>query len=301
MMNYYLSEGTQVIGPLNANDVLQYSAAEGFDASIWQVCDQSHQWKPLALEIKAIKDQTSDLARRDTTEPDPDNKGQSLEGHKPEEVLFKADSAGAIKVVAEIRKELQEIWTRQVERIVAVIRNREPDRKFEVTAKEFRDIRGKLNDMIVDFWRKEGTINEWIADLTWGDPAEVGDYLFRLSGTTPDEKMNEVREHLVRTKIDHLEGCYCFISGNEYLYIGQTTKQTLSTRILQGHKGKAFWLTTNSIRILIPSHMAKAKKLERLLILAHDPKENELEGAKKSQADDVLSMIEIELEELTQP
>jgi len=26
MMNYYLSEGTQVIGPLNANDVLQYSA-----------------------------------------------------------------------------------------------------------------------------------------------------------------------------------------------------------------------------------------------------------------------------------
>ena len=47
--------------------------------------------------------------------------------------------------------------------------------------------------------------------------------------------------------------------------------------------------------------MAKAKKLERLLILAHDPKENELEGGKKSQADDVLNMIETELEELTQP
>lgn len=300
-MNYYLSEGTQVIGPLNANDVIQYSAGEGFDASQWQVCDQSHQWKPLLSEIKAIKDQTSNLARRDTTEPDPDNKGQSQKGHKPEEALFKADSTGAIKVMAEIRNELQGIWTRQVERIVAVIRNREPAREFEVTAKEFRDIRSKLNDLIVDFWRKEGTLNEWIADLTWGEPAEVGDYLFRLSGKTPDEKMNEIREHLVRTKIDHLEGCYCFVSGNEYLYIGQTTKQTLSIRILQGHKGKAFWLTTDSIRILIPSHMAKAKKLERLMILAHDPKENELEGGKKSQADDVLNMIETELEELTQP
>jgi hypothetical protein len=300
-MSFYLSEGTQVIGPLNANDVIQYSAGEGFDASQWQVCDQSHQWKSLFSEIKAIKDQTSNLARRDTTEPDPDNKGQSQKGHKPEEALFIADSTGAIKVMAEIRNELQGIWTRQVERIVAVIRNREPAREFEVTAKEFRDIRSKLNDLIVDFWRKEGTLNEWIADLTWGEPAEVGDYLFSLSGKTPDEKMNEIREHLVRTKIDHLEGCYCFVSGNEYLYIGQTTKQTLSIRILQGHKGKAFWLTTDSIRILIPSHMAKAKKLERLLILAHDPKENELEGGKKSQADDVLNMIETELEELTQP
>ena len=300
-MNFYLSEGTQVIGPLNADDVLQYSATEKFDSTKWQVCDESHQWKPLDSELPSIGNQANKLEKRHTSEPNTGEAVQVQEGHKPEETPFNKDTTGAIEDIAGIRKVFQEIWTKQVERIVAVIRNKEPHRKFEVTTNEFRDIRNKLNDMIVEFWRKEGTLNEWIADLTWGEPSEVGDYLFKLSSKTPDEKMNELRDHLIRTKIDHLEGCYCFVSGNEYLYIGQTTKQTLSIRILQGHKGKAFWLTTDAIRILIPSHMAKAKKLERLLILAHDPKENELEGGKKSQADDVLNMIETELEELTQP
>jgi len=300
-MNFYLSEGTQVVGPLNADDVVEYSASKGFDSSKWQVCDESHQWKSLDSELPIIRTQASKLEKRNISDPGTGEAVQVQEGHKPEETPFTKDTTGAIEDIAGIRKVFQELWTKQVERIVAVIRNKEPHRKFEVTAKEFRDIRNKLNDMIVEFWRKEGTLNEWIADLTWGEPSEVGDYLFKLYAKTPDEKMNELRDHLIRTKIDQLEGCYCFISGNEYLYIGQTTKKTLTIRILQGHKGKAFWLTADTVRILIPSHMAKAKRIERLLILAHNPKENELAGEKRSQADDVLDLIETELEELTQP
>ena len=66
-------------------------------------------------------------------------------------------------------------------------------------------------------------------------------------------------------------------------------------------KNKFFWDETNGIRILIPKNAKQCKKLERLLIMAYEPKVNDSDGHKSSAADDCLEIISKELEELTLP
>jgi len=301
-MHYYLTDGNEVFGPLAAFDVVQFVDSKNFSSEKWQLCDQSHQWKKITIEeVNELRHQAGQPGTRANPEPEGDGPAQDQRGHTPEGRPFVRDIEGSLQSLAKIRVIFQKVWERQMERIISTIKNEEPKAEHEINVKEYNSIKNELTKEILEFWRKEGTLNDWIADLTWGEPGEIGDYHFRLKGKTPDEKMTEVKENLKRTKIDDLEGCYCFMQGDKYLYIGQTTKNTLSTRLLQGHNGKAFWITADSIRILIPKHMKQAKRIERLLILAHSPEENILGGEKYSRADETLLVVEKELEELTQP
>ena len=115
-----------------------------------------------------------------------------------------------------------------------------------------------------------------------------------------DKKLEEAGKILEEKGFHGEPGCYCFMENEKYVYIGMTT-ESLKERITIGHKNKFFWEQTNGIRILIPKNAKQCKKLERLLIMAYEPKINDSDGHKSSAADDCLEIIEKELEELTQP
>jgi hypothetical protein len=299
-MMLYLSDGKEVYGPLVGADVLQFCKSPNFQAEKWQICDQTHQWKAITKEyIDELEKNTPPKGPRANVEPPGTGPEQTPENHTPEPKPFVKNPELAIESLAKIRAAFQQVWEKQVERIISTIKNEDPKREHEVSVKDFNAIRDQINNHIIQFWRSEGTLNDWIADLTWGEPGEIGDYFFPLNGQTPEEKMKELKDHLVRTKIEELEGCYCFMDKDEkYIYIGQTTDDSLRQRILTGHNGKTVWIETRAMRILIPRHMKQAKKIERLLILANAPVDNKSPGHKNSKADEVFEIIRKELEEL---
>jgi hypothetical protein len=212
----------------------------------------------------------------------------------------KIDLPASIERLGKVRQVFDAVWAKQRERVVAMVKNREPDDNLTITAKEHKALKEQLNNLVIEYWRKSGVLIEWIKEITWGDPSEMGDCYFKLEGTDMDKKLEEAGKILEEKGFHDEPGCYCFMENDKYVYIGMTT-ESLKERITIGHKNKFFWEQTNGIRILIPKNAKQCKKLERLLIMAYEPKINDSDGHKSSAADDCLEIIEKELEELTQP
>ena len=219
------------------------------------------------------------------------------------------DEAGALERLAKIRVILDSLWQRQRERIVATIKQRTPSSKLQVTDDELEKFKDQMTSLMVEYWQRAGTIVEWVKKLTWGTPEEMGDCYFQLTGKDVPAKMEEVRLKLEENDLSKQQGCYCFMKGAEYLYIGQTHentsetskgKPTIAGRMLYGHKNKDWWNETDGIRIIIPRNVKNTKKLERLLILAYNPKKNDSDGHRTSAADDCIGIIADEMDELTQ-
>ncbi len=300
-MTLYISDGKEVVGPFNAHEILQYIEAKGIKPEGWQICDENHVWKPLANEIPALalkRVEPSNVRKiLDTIGvADPDKKPAA----KFTGLQEKLDLPGSLEQLGRLRAAFDALWHKQRERLVAHVKNREPDDNLKVTGKEHRALNEHLHGLVIDFWRKSGVLLEWIKEITWGDPSELGDCYFKLSAGDLDKKMEEAGKILQEKGIYDWAGCYCFLAGDKYVYIGMTT-DSLGDRITIGHKNKFFWEQTDAIRILIPKNAKQCKKLERLLILAYEPKVNDSEGHRCSAADECLDLIEQELEELTQP
>ena len=305
-MNLYISDGQQVLGPWDAHETLTYVKGQNLDIKKWQVCDTSQVWKPLEQELSSIalnafEPKVVIIENFGNTKNEDDQPG-------PKKTLIgltdPIDEPGSLERLAKIRVILDSLWYRQRERIVATIKNREPSSKLKVNDKELEIIREQMTTLMTEYWQKAGTIMEWVKKLTWGSPEEMGDYYLPLSSKDVPTKMEEVRSKLDENDLTELLGCYCFMKGREYLYIGETHDtdgdQNLGKRILTGHKNKDWWEETDGMRIIIPRNVKNAKKLERLLILAYNPKKNTADGQKSSAADDCIETIVSELEELTQ-
>lgn len=302
-MSLYISDGKVVLGPWDAYETLTYIKGQKLDPKIWQVCDTSHIWKPLEPELPNLALEAIAPTPAGTI----DNAGKADQA-APTKTLVglsdPVDEPAALEKLAKIRVILDSLWYRQRERIVATIKNREPSSKLRVNDKELELFRDQMTALMVEYWQKAGTIMEWVKKLTWGSPEEMGDYYLPLASKDTPSKMEEVRTKLQENELAELQGCYCFMKGREYLYIGEThetdTEQDLEKRILTGHKNKDWWDETDGMRIIIPRNVKNTKKLERLLILAYNPKKNTADGHKSSAADECIETIAAELEELTQ-
>ena len=306
-MSLYISDGQQVLGPWDAFEALTYVKGQNLDVKKWQVCDTSHVWKQLEPELPR-------LALEAVVPTVPPTYGNDEGGQLGPTKTFAGikdtiDEAGALERLAKIRVILDSLWHRQRERIVATIKYREPSDKLQVTDEELEKFKEQMTSLMVQYWQKAGTIVEWVKKLTWGSPEEMGDCYFPLNGKDVPSKMEEVRTKLKENELDEQQGCYCFMKGREYLYIGQThentsdsgkEKPTIAGRVLYGHKNKDGWGETDGMRIIIPRNVKNTKKLERLLILAYNPPKNTADGHKTSAADDCIETIAAELEELTQ-
>lgn len=306
-MSLYISDGKVVLGPWDAFETLTYIKSQSLDPKVWQVCDTSHVWKLLEPELPRLA--------LEAVAPTPpvvfgtDGDGQVGPTKKITGIEDPIDEAGALERLAKIRVILDSLWHRQRERIVATIKYREPSDKLKVTEDELEKFKEQMTSLMVEYWQKAGTIVEWVKKLTWGSPEEMGDCYFSLNEKDVPAKMEEVRSKLEEYELNEQQGCYCFMKGREYLYIGQThentsesskDKPTIAGRILYGHKNKDWWGETDGMRIIIPRNVKNTKKLERLLILAYNPPKNTAEGHKTSAADDCIETIAAELEELTQ-
>lgn len=300
-MTLYISDGKEVVGPFSPHEVLQYIQAKGIKAEQWQICDETHTWKPLAQEITSLalkKVEPSNV--RNIIEKIEPSESQQKPINKLTGLEDKLDISGSLEQLGKLRTAFDALWHKQRERLVALVKNREPDENLKVTGKDHKAIKEQLNSLVIEFWRKSGVLLEWIKEITWGDPSELGDCFFKLSAGDLDKKMEEAGKVLKEKGVYDWAGCYCFLSGDKYVYIGMT-KESLGERITVGHKNKFFWDQTDGIRILIPKNAKQCKKLERLLILAYEPKINDSDGHRCSAADECLDVIEQELEELTLP
>jgi len=301
LMTLYLSDGKEVVGPFSPHEVLQYIQSRGVKPEGWQICDETHKWKPLAQEIASLalkKVEPSNVRKIIETIDEGDSQQKPLS--KITGLEDKLDIPGSLEQLGKLRTAFDALWHKQRERLVAFVKNREPDENLKVTGKDHKALKEQLSTLVIDFWRKSGVLLEWIREITWGDPSELGDCYFKLAAGDLEKKMEEAGRVLKEKGVYDWAGCYCFLSGDKYVYIGMT-KESLGERITVGHKNKFFWEQTDGIRILIPKNAKQCKKLERLLILAYEPKINDSDGHRCSAADECLDVIEKELEELTLP
>ena len=298
-MNFYLSDGVQVIGPLSSDEVLQFIRDQAVQTDKWQICDKSHVWKSLTAELPNLATGNGNQETRKKLFGESAGGGDQSEVKQGlislPEVL---DLPGSVQHLSQIRLILDSMWERQREKIISSIKNKEPHESLAMTRKDLEAIKEKTNHHTLEFWKKSGVILEWIKELTWGEPNELGDYFFKFTDTDPEKRMAEAEQKLCRCEVDDIAGCYCFLAGDKYLYIGMTEKQDLCSRLLSGHKDKIFWREADSMRILIPKNSRQTKRLERLLILRYNPVYNDSPGQKSSAADDCLELIETELAEL---
>lgn len=298
-MNFYLSDGAQVIGPLSSDEVLQFIKQQPIQTDKWQICDKSHVWKPLIAELPNLAtNQRTQETRKKLFGENGGGGDQSEIKQGLASLPEVLDLPGSVQHLSEIRLILDSMWERQREKIISSIKNREPHEALAMNRKDLEVIKEKTHQHTVEFWKKSGVILEWIKELTWGEPNELGDYYFKFTDLDPTKRMVEAEQKLCRCEVDDIAGCYCFLAGDRYLYIGMTEKQDLCSRLLSGHKDKIFWKEADSMRILIPKNSKQTKRLERLLILRYDPVYNDSPGQKSSAADDCLELIENELTEL---
>ena len=294
-MTLYISDGSKVFGPLTPAEVVKYVNSQKIKQDAWQVCDHAHVWKPLNEEFPQIAAAAVELQ--------PNLSGTNT--NRPVEINITGktetlDPAGAIEKIAEVRSLFNGLWEKQNERVVAKIKNCKPDDKTLLTAKELGKIKEKISETVIQFWRKDGTILSWIKELTWGDPSEMSDAFVKFDCTNIDEKEKQLEKYLNERGIYDWEGCYCYLKGEQYLYIGESTS-SIGKRMLIDHKDKIFWHESDSVRILIPADKRNTKKMERLLILNYTPTINDSDGYQNSAADDVLEILEQEIDELARP
>lgn len=63
-MNFYLSDGAQVVGPLSSEEVLHFIKDQSIQTDKWQICDKSHVWKPLTAELTSLADRGAETRKR---------------------------------------------------------------------------------------------------------------------------------------------------------------------------------------------------------------------------------------------
>ena len=115
-MSFYISDGKDqnVIGPLDAFEVLQYIEGQDLKNGNWQICDQSHVWKPLADQIASLataKRTTSDvrhIIEGTETGAEKDKPKTNIQGFED-----KIDLAASIERLGKVRQVFDAIWAKQ--------------------------------------------------------------------------------------------------------------------------------------------------------------------------------------------
>jgi hypothetical protein len=164
---------------------------------------------------------------------------------------------------------------------------------YQATRKQNKDIYKRIEEAALIYWRRSGLLRQWIGDLTWQD----ADFSRRLKGKDEFERYADLQEWLENKQVSEYSGCYCFKAGKKYVYVGRAT--VLRDRLKQYEKSKYLLLSDTTVRVIIPKYKTQIGKMERLLILLHEPEENRNTGdTGKNPVDDCLAFIRNEVKEL---
>ncbi|OGW60173.1 MAG: hypothetical protein A2V83_06365 [Nitrospirae bacterium RBG_16_64_22] len=293
MNEYYLKILEKIHGPLSQQEVTEMikEGALPLDGLVSQVGQQ--EWRlPKDLPEFAVAYQrpVSSTSSTAITESQVAQEEDGELEEAPEEKGTKYQHISAI------RKSLDELAERQIESIIAKIRNHDSNTAF--TQARGKELRQAIESSAIEYWRRSGLLSKWIAEFVRiNKKGKRADHKRKLKGEPP-EKYDDVQNWLEKLGYHEEEGCYCFMKGNGYKYIGQTTKKTLQRRI-KDHEDKIWWADADAFRVVIPQYKTQCEALERLLILNYQPTENETFGNRgQNPADNILEFIRKEVKEL---
>jgi hypothetical protein len=294
-------DGTSVVGSHTAREI-QELFQSGKLKEDTQICTANdHTWKLLKdfphLMTKPEEVKRPFVEKPETTPPDNTKKPPSgaIENDDDEEDDEEDERLTPIK---SIRALLNDLWEAQRESIIARVKNEDLSERHEKKRKEHGEIKDSIEELVLEYWRRSKVLDDWIRDLIWESEDEKGDYTRKLKKGDSDANFATAIKWVEALGVDETAGCYAFREGkNNYIYIGKA--EGLKRR-LQQHEGMEFWAKATHLRLLIPQHKASVLKLERLLLLKHDPERNKIAGhsTQGSRADQVLEMINAEINEL---
>jgi len=313
MEEYYYSDGTEKPkGPHNASEIRELWHEKVITSStpIWRPGDPAWQELQKLPEYKEICGEAPKCDHENTViskalkeeAPAPDEKPQivttSQTAEDKAEVKEEVEEDEAKKLTRHqllrtVRKDLDALWECQREAIISAIKDEELDESYQATWKQNKDIYKDIEDAALNYWRISGLLRKWVGDLTWQD----ADFSRRLRGKNEFERYSDLQQWLEDKQVAEYSGCYCIKSAKEYTYVGRAT--VLRDRFKQYEKSKYFLLPDLTVRIIIPKYKTQIGKMERMLILLHEPDENRNTGdTGKNPVDDCLNFIRNEVKEL---
>lgn len=317
MNHYFYYDGQNPIGPHSASEIGQllrsglistetlvflhgtkdWQAASLFPELFVLPSTEPSQTRPVTAEnIAEPGEQQQNIPSQETTSAD-ESQEDINEDPDNEQELSK------YQIIRMIRSELDRLWECQRESIIATIKNQELEEEYTQTRKQAREIKINIENLSVDYFRKSHVLRDWIRDLTWqSEDYKRGraDVTCRLQGESCQERYLHAMEWLEKRQLLSLEGCYCFRNADKaYRYIGKAQSQNIGQRLKQWERA-SFWLESTHLRVVIPKLKSQTGKLERLLIMLHQPLENEKSGDRggNNPADKVIEMIHKEIKDL---
>ena len=218
-----------------------------------------------------------------------------------DDTLKEADDKGLSKyqLIKAIRTDLDLLWKAQRESLICHIRGIELDSDFETTRKQAKDIKSRVKEACLSYWKKANSYEGWIEELVWQDC----DIQRKLRGDGCEAKFQDAVDWLTEAKLIDKAGCYCFKNGKEYLYIGKAgTGDSNLGRRLRDHRRSVYFEHATHLRVVIPRYKTWISKLERLLLLQHpDAQYNDATPTMgRNPVDDTLELLMSEMDDLLQ-
>jgi hypothetical protein len=292
---FYSTDGT-VNGPHSIHEIAELVLEGNILLEHHLICSGDPGWKTVREYKEVIVTIEAQKPKEDDGSADPASTITSTEEEKAE-TREEQETLGAKRLtrhamIRSIRSALDQLWEAQREAIIARIKDVDLDVEYESTRKQHKSIYQSIEDTAVQYWRADGILAAWIKDMTWND----ADFTLKFKGKNESEKFDELAAWLSSKNLLSLPAIYCFISGKEYIYVGQA--RDLGVRLKQ-HEQKTFFTRADRFRVVIPQNKRMLNKLERLVILNRQPIENRTPGVSRNNpADDCLDFIKKEVKEL---
>jgi hypothetical protein len=307
MYEYYYADNQKPQGPHTLGEIhdLQKDGIIDGETLIWRPGDT--EWTkfsqlPEFIEqavsteegviAKALKETEHAPDSADAQKPIVEHSVEDAAEKKEEEAEEKVKRVSRHQLLRNIRKDLDALWDCQREALIAAVKDEELAEVYQATRKQNKEIYKRIEETTILFWRSSGVLRRWVEAYTWND----ADFTRKLRGKSEAEKYDDLQQWLEDKEISGLTGCYCFKKEKQYIYVGRA--ECLSERIKQ-HRQKFFFTYADSVRIIIPKYKTQVGKLERLLILQHDPTENgNLGESGRNPADNCFDFIKAEIQQL---
>ena len=301
MKKYYYNGEEEAMGPYTRGQIFRFLEDDILTPKTLVFREDDANWSPIGKhpDFQDADTEPPEIEETDLPEPSEEEQASTIE----DQAKLDETKTQIPKLLQSIRKELDTLWECQREAILARIMDDDLDEDLEEIRKESNVAYSRIEEMVVESWRKDGQLLSWIcshirknADYTFPVPME----------DKRSVRMQKIRSWLQTIGLNDLRGCYCWKKEDAYLYVGQTG--ALESRI-STYEDKYFFREATHIRILIPNCTGCRNKkhfrdklyaLERLLLLQYQPSENRDHIGHKgnNNADETLSYIMGEVQEL---
>ena len=174
-------------------------------------------WSPLGEhpDFQDAETDPSEIEETDLPEPSEEEQVSTIE----DQAKLDETKTEIPKLLQSIRKELDVLWECQREAILTRIMDDDLDEDLETIRKESLETYARVEEMVIDYWRKDGQLLNWIKNHI----RKHADYTFPISmDDTRNTRMQKVRGWLQTVGLNNLRGCYCWKQDDEYLYVGQS-------------------------------------------------------------------------------